>query len=169
MHEIKGDLFEVAKDGYDAFCILTNGFIKASGELVMGKGCAKQAMTRWPELPAEIAYRIHKGGHVLHVLEFINGVDAPTPFLVAFPVKPVEDEDGVPGFCCDAKLEIIEQSALALAYEISERGWKKVLLPRPGVGNGRLEWADVHPVLHAVFLEWGVLDRVDIISFPGEE
>ena len=39
MKEIRGDLFTQEAD---TICITTNGFVKANGECVMGRGCAKQ-------------------------------------------------------------------------------------------------------------------------------
>ena len=55
MKLIKGkDMFDaVPQDGgKHAICVTTNGIIKSSGDLVMGRGAAGEAATRYPWLPS---------------------------------------------------------------------------------------------------------------------
>lgn len=172
MNEIQGDLFEVAKEGYDAFCITTNGHIKKDGTLTMGRGTAGLAAERFPALPRLLAERIRADGHVLHVVSVteIEDVSArarmPTPYLVAFPTKPawgVINYDRLPGWKMPSRIDIIVQSALELVIAIERFKWAKVLLPRPGCDNGGLHWEDVESVLWQIFNSKHVLDRVDIV------
>lgn len=71
--------------------------------------------------------------------------------LISFPVKHKWFEA--------ADLSLIERSAKQLMLLISCTEFEKVLLPRPGCGNGRLQWADVKKVLEPILDE-----RVYIVS-----
>jgi hypothetical protein len=62
--EAFGDLWEF--DGIIA--ITTNGFVKRDRTCVMGRGCAREAAVRFPELPHKLASRISAEGN--HVFQF---------------------------------------------------------------------------------------------------
>ena len=161
MKELKGDLFSIE---CDAVCISTNGFIKANGENVMGKGCAKEAADYFPELPKILGDRIKKYGNVVNKLRHFEGVA-----ILSFPVKPVSNicvtvksqvvnhmqylykmGDKIPGWACVANVSIIEQSARQLVEMTDKNGWTKVLIPFVGTGAGELRWSDVKPVLDKI-------------------
>jgi hypothetical protein len=129
----------------DAYCITTNGFVKKNGEAVMGAGCAKEAAKRWPDLPRILGNNIKSAGNLVNLLWKDEAI------LVAFPVKHNWFEK--------ADIELIERSAAQLMILTEVAGWQKVLLPRPGCGNGRLEWADVRKVLEPILDE-----RVYVVS-----
>ncbi len=138
-------------------CITTNGFVKRNGKAVMGRGVAKQAMERFPDIAARL-------GEQLHHPAIGNRVQFIAPRLVAFPVKPAEGvSDGtnvvqhmarlfpagavVPGWAMKADLTIIEKSLDELQRYHDLCGWfDKVYLPRPGCGAGGLEWETVKPL-----------------------
>jgi len=160
MKEITGDLF--LQDG-DAICITTNGFVKSNGEAVMGRGVAKQAAIRFPNLPLLLGHSIKSNGNQVSVL-------LTNPIILSFPVKSVSEtakEDGsnivahmrdsfkpgekVPGWACKARLDIIRKSALELEKLATRLNWKRVLIPRPGCGAGELDWAQVKPILEEYF------------------
>ena len=148
MIELTGDMFEVAGDeAFDALCITTNGFLKNDGNAVMGRGCAKQAALRWPDM--------HEGTAVS---------------IVSFPVKPTRKQFGsieernagcvqhmvgrwgpgdlnIPGWAVKADINLIVKSAGELVHLANTLEWDKILLPRPGCGAGELTWEDVHPRL----------------------
>ena len=160
MREEKGNIF--ARD-CDVLCITTNGFAKASGEAVMGRGCALQAAKYIPSLPIILgaSLKVH-GNRVVPLIEN-NGV-----ILISFPVKPVsiilEDKSQVvrhmqnkfdigqfvPGWACVADLELIKQSAIQLETMTTNNGWETIVLPRPGCGAGELNWLTVKPVLKEI-------------------
>lgn len=165
----------------DAICITTNGFIKSNGECVMGRGCALEAAKRFKQLPTLLANAIKKRGNVVNPLgKFINQ-GSPTVIL-SFPVKPdiqitqdpnqivqhirgklKPDRSGnyhIPGWACKASLEIIEQSCQQLVHITNTLNFQKVIVPRPGVGYGELQWEDVQPILEK-YLD----DRFHIITF----
>ena len=143
MKEIYGDLWELAPK-MDAICITTNGEVRKDGRAIMGRGCAKQAAMRWPELPELLGGALLLSGNHIHT--FLGWDD--DFHLVTFPVKHRWRER--------ADLNLIEASAQQFLSITDELGWKRVLLPRPGTGNGRLRWEDVRkrisPLLDNRFL-----------------
>lgn len=127
--------------------ITTNGFVKNNGDAVMGAGCAREAMIRYPGLPATLGRRLKKYGNHLFYFEANN--------LITFPVKDV--------WWREASVELIARSAIELDTWIQETDSKvTVYLPRPGCGNGKLTWNMVKPVIEPV-----LSDQVIVVSKPG--
>ncbi len=171
MREATGDMFD--KRPRSALVITTNGFVKASGENVMGRGCAAQAAKKYPQLPNALGYVLGKAGNHVHHFKMEDG-----EHLVTFPVKPVEvlyvtPEQVVrhmrnrihpgtlaPGWAAVADPDIIERSADELVELVNDRGWEDVVLPRPGCGAGELSWTDIKPMLERV-----LDDRFIIMNF----
>lgn len=152
MLEIRGDLFALAKG--QVLCITTNGFVKKDGRAVMGRGCARQAAAAWPALPGILGQSIKRNGNVTAILLGAGGIDdASYRAIVAFPVKHAWWEL--------ASLELIRNSAERLMGLADDMGWTDIFVPLPGCGNGRLEWAQVKPVLEPYFD-----DRFKLVSFP---
>lgn len=134
MREIKGNLWEQSAD---ALVITTNGFVKANGAGVMGRGCALEAKTRFPGIDLQLGSMIRAHGNHVGVL-----VDGITCDIVSFPVKwHWRDE---------ARLYLIARSAEELVELANERKYGRVVLPRPGCGNGRLSWDFVKPVVRRI-------------------
>jgi hypothetical protein len=131
MNEVFGDLWKF--DGIIA--ITTNGFVRTDRTYVMGRGCARQAAVRFPELPRMLASRISaEGNHVFYFPEYR---------LITFPVKHNWWEA--------ADLGLIERSARELLKIIEVKKIKEaVYLPRPGCGNGWLKWEDVKKILSPI-------------------
>jgi hypothetical protein len=128
MKEVSGDLWTYPADWRG---ITTNGFVKTNGALVMGRGCAKEARDKIPDLDAKWGAQIKYYGNVVML--------DPENKLFTFPVKHRWWED--------ADLELIEESAKNLG-EITRGDPEGIyLLPRPGCGNGGLNWEDVKPLL----------------------
>lgn len=144
MVEVKGNLWDYPAD---VRVITTNGFVKNNGELVMGRGCAREAVQRYPFLPKLLGEKVKAGGN--HV--YFCG--SPLNWMFSFPVKH--------HWYQEADLALIRRSAAELLLavndlqeEIAEKGRSRchdpllrVVMPRPGCGNGRLKWADVKPLL----------------------
>jgi hypothetical protein len=173
MKEIYGDLFE---QDADAICITTNGFVKTSGECVMGRGCAQTAAQKWPALPLAVGKLIQQHGSRAMVVAKLNRYR-----VVMFPVKPVSEPfngtntvnhmakkfkvgDLVPGWACKARIDLILLSAIQLEEIASKRGWQRVILPRPGCGAGELKWEDVKPRLEAM-----LDDRFQVITWTENQ
>lgn len=129
MIEITGNLW----DFYNQvpICITTNGTVKKNGEAVLGRGCAKEAKDRFPTLPLELGNLLRTTGNQVYFLEDFA--------LTVFPVKHNWFEE--------ADINLIAKSCQELVSIADQRGWTKVIVPRPGCGNGRLNWVDVQPIL----------------------
>jgi hypothetical protein len=137
MHSISGvNLFDREPD---VRVITTNGYINRSGELVMGRGCAREAKDRWPGLARDLAVQVAEHGNVPVVAD----TDLTAPDVIwTFPVKHRWDQE--------ADLALIEASAMAIVKLANQLRPDHVLMPRPGCGNGRLSWAVVEPILSGI-------------------
>lgn len=151
MIEVEGNLWSYLPSA-DARVITTNGFIKQNGEAVMGRGCAAEAARTFPLLPRMLGKRLKSDGNHVHVFrkDQVDGLDYD---LVTMPVKHKWHEN--------ADLELIFRSACELADEADHYGWGEVILPRPGCGNGNLDWEEVRATIKAVLDE-----RFYVITFP---
>ena len=129
MTEISGDLWE--QDGYRV--ITTNGTINKRMRAVMGRGVAKQAATRYPNLPLALANRLWRTGN--HTYVFTNYR------IITFPVKHNWWEAADPA--------LIERSAQEL---VAGNLPGTIYLPRPGCGNGRLRWEHVKPIIEPILV-----------------
>lgn len=142
MKEMYGDLWDFHREPNAVVCITTNGFVKANGECVMGRGCAREARDRFPGLALQLGNLIRSSGNRVHQLPLKLGG------LVTFPTKHVwwEKSDLV---LIERSAEQLKELALRLPYQF--------YLPRPGCSNGQLQWADVKPVLERVELPDNVI------------
>lgn len=132
MHNITGNMWEIEAD---AKCITTNGTVKKNRACVMGRGNALEAKTLIPGIDSILGEAILAHGNRVILLEVL----ADGTKLFSFPVKHNWWER--------ADLDLIARSAGELAEMADLLGLHKVILPRPGCGNGRLQWAYVEPIL----------------------
>ena len=159
MLQSTGDMFN--HEG-TAFVITTNGFYTGN-RAVMGRGCARQLCTVFPDAPHKLAAVLRKNGNITQIF-----MDVGLP-VIAFPVKPFSVVyDGtnvvshaaykyqvgqtVPGFHAKADLNLIAKSAKELVQLVdSIQGTNAhVIMPRPGCGAGELNWRDVEPILQSI-------------------
>lgn len=141
MLEVYGNLWEVPAD---LRVITTNGTLKKNGRLVMGKGCAKEALERYPGIDKKLGTLVSlHGNHCFMVAD---------DHIATFPTK---DDWRKPSF-----LKLIERSAYELATLMGWNAYERIVLPRPGCGAGGLDWDDVRPVLDE-YLD----DRFSVITF----
>lgn len=171
MKERKADLFEIANEAnVDAICITTNGHYTTDGQAVMGGGCAGVCARKWPEtsfrlgrclknfgtnIPFVIGALDTSGNYVEPTMKMIRANQFKT-LILSFPT--IDDlMDG-------AKLSLIKQSAEELKTIVQKFQLRNVVIGRPGVGIGGLQWKDVKAILEPIFD-----DRFTIVSFEHEE
>jgi hypothetical protein len=163
MINLIGDLW--SKEA-DAICITTNGFVKKDGKAVMGKGCAREALNKYPNIDKTLGVNLKKYGNRPSLL--IDSVlDGEPCDIWSFPVKPqgiffdgsnvvkhMKDKfdigDFVPGWACKADVELIKESAHQMMELADKFEYKKIVLPRPGCGAGELKWEEVEKVLEEI-------------------
>jgi len=141
MLEIEGDIWE--HSDADAVVITTNGALTPDGRAIFGRGVARQAAHRFPELAEKLGRLLKDQGN--HVFDLGNGI-------VTFPVE--ETPWSLPD------LRIITRSAQELRALADCSGWQRIIVPRPGCGGGGLAWKDVQPLLAPWFDE-----RFTVISY----
>lgn len=112
-------------------CITTNGIVKLNGDCVMGRGNALQATQKIKGIARELGTRIKEQGNVVTYLD--EGK------VIAFPVKKA--------WYLKADLALIAESARLLRAIAIDAAKTIFYLPRPGCGNGQLEWEQVRPLL----------------------
>lgn len=135
MKEQKGNIWNLAKED-DWICVTTNGFVKNNGTCVMGRGIAAQAANKFPNLPLELGSRIKESGNKVFLF--------PNHHIISFPVKHNWWEV--------ADLTLIKESCLQLKrLEEEGLGNGNIFIPRPGCGNGKLNWFVVKPILEEIF------------------
>lgn len=134
MKEVYGDLWEYPADVH---IITTNGYVKKDGRLVMGRGCAREAMLKHPGLDKVLGGMVAKHGNQVIALYPEN--------IWTMPVKHAWYEEADP--------QLIVKSAHELVAMADSENWKSreiYVLPRPGCGNGKLRWQDVKPLIEDI-------------------
>lgn len=154
MIEAVCNIWDMYDEG-EAVCITTNGFVNRSGQAIMGRGVAAQAVKRFPTLKTKMGRYIMDNGNVVQKIALR---------IVSFPVKPQlgicnEDKtnvvkhmrhkfiryDWVPGWAMMADLNLIEWSLWQLMNLHDAGMFKRIYLPKPGCGAGGLKWEAVRP------------------------
>lgn len=144
MQEKTGDIWEYTRN-CDWLCITTNGIVKKNGRAVMGRGIALQAKRRFPYIDLVLAERIRSRGNVVSPL-----VKAENYWILSFPTKH--------HWRTPSDIDLIRRSAEQLKQHFDEQEKKPlVVMPRPGCGNGQLEWSDVKRVIEPILDDPGFL------------
>jgi hypothetical protein len=164
-------LFEtIYEDGVDAICITTNGMYLTDGRAAMGGGCAGVCAKRWPET----AFRLGKclKNFLTNVPFAIGALDVDGEYIEP-NLKMIKEKKfktlifsypTIDNLMDGAKINLIENSAKELRKLVDRFELKGIMVPRPGVGIGGLNWADVKTVI-----EPHMDDRFTIVSFDHEE
>lgn len=132
MIEVTGDIWDYPAD---IICITTNGSIRGDGKAVMGRGVAKQAKDRLPIIATVLGHSLKDLGRpsVCKIYTYIKQE------IWAFPVKYY--------WRLKADEDLIRSSAIQLRSSALLYSDKTFVLPRPGCGNGQLDWKDVKKII----------------------
>ena len=145
---VKGNLWDIYKD-YDAICCTTNQVVKSNGNLVMGKGIAKQFSDKYKWLSKNWGERLKKYDNQCFFVTLMKA----NPHLCFFATKNHWKEN--------SSVILIETAIRSLCKTIILLNWDKVLLPCPGCNNGGLNWEkEVYPRIK-IWLE--LYPQIDII------
>jgi hypothetical protein len=145
MREVSRNLWELHEKGA-VVCITTNGAVSRQGRAQLLRGCARQAAERFPNLASRLGALIAADGN--HVHDLGDG-------LVSFPVEETPYDNPDP--------DIIRRSAMELVELADRCHWLEIILPRPGCGNGGLDWKDVRPRIEHI-----LDDRFVVITYRRE-
>ena len=138
MEIINEEIQDIWNCSCDAICITTNGTVKLNGEAVMGRGNALQAKIKYPQIAKILGNKIKNNGNKVNLLTLQKedgiylGNQKVNYHIISFPVKHNWNEI--------ADINLIKESIEFLLSLIKLYSWSKVLLPKPGIGCGRLEW-----------------------------
>lgn len=145
MREVEVDIWSLWGDG--VIVITTNGSTTKDGRAIPGRGVARQAAERFPEMLVRLGEQLRLGGN--HVYQIVPG-------LVSFPVE--ETPFALPD------LRLIRRSAEELRRLADQQGWQQIVVPRPGCGGGGLSWQEVRPLLEDLFD-----DRFIVVTTPRHD
>lgn len=150
MIEVFGDAWELSKG--NILCITTNDVVKKDGRAVMGKGIAKEAADRFPQLPEILGERIEESGSNVYDLGYFGEWN-----LYSFPTKYHwwNKSDKI-------LISISTNQLLGKINILADSIDKKIYLPRPGCSNGGLEWKEVKPIIDKLD------DRFYIVAYDEE-
>ncbi len=143
MHEAIGDIWDYIDQGV-VIAITTNGSLTRDGRAIFGRGVARQAVQRFPEIAEKLGDLLARQGN--HVFYLGGGI-------ISFPVE--ETAWSLPD------LRIIARSARELRELVDIERWQRIIVPRPGCGGGGLAWQDVKPIVEP----W-LDDRFLLVSQP---
>jgi hypothetical protein len=139
----RGNLWEYHRRGHWV-CVTTNGVVTGKGLLVMGKGVALDAASRFPGLPLALGQKVRQEGNKLFLF--------PNERIISFPTKHHWRDN--------SDLTLIRESTESLRMcwpivsQVSTMTGVQPLpicLPKVGCGNGGLDWnAQVLPLLNGL-------------------
>lgn len=123
MIEQIGNLWDFHRLG-EWVVITTNGYVKRDGSAVMGRGCALECKNKFPGFDKQLGHYIRSYGNLVF------------PFhdqrIITFPVKHKWWEI--------ADLYLIESGLQQLYFQLENLNINKIYMPKPGCGNGKLNW-----------------------------
>lgn len=140
-----GDMFNSANyEKFDVVFITTNATLNNKGELIMGAGIARQAMTLFPELPKlfgkKIKYILDKKHNKWYGIAFADVDNSISKHKVAAfqtKVSPYEISN----------IKLIRFSTECLVEFAMNNPHLNIALNYPGIGLGQLDKSDVEPIV----------------------
>lgn len=135
MIEVTGDLWEHPAQVH---AITTNGTIKKDGSAVMGAGCAREARERFSGIDATLGGLLATHGNRCFRIVWERRTAPQGTFklkpqiILTFPVKHQWNQK--------ADRQLIADSCMQAHHMANRFGWESIVLPRPGCGNGGLDY-----------------------------
>ena len=143
MLEEVGDLWSIKAD---LRLITTNGIVTKDGRAVMGRGCALELKQKVLGIDASLGHLIKMFGNKPHYLITPNEIPE-LGSILTFPVKHHWRDKADP--------DLIKESANRIADKVDITPFEgkdtRIVCPRPGCGNGGLDWKDVKPIIEPIF------------------
>lgn len=136
-----GNLWQEPRSHEQVTVVTTNGFVKNNGEAVMGRGIAQQCKRTYPGIEFKLGELLGEHGNRPFIL---------APGVWTLPTKHVWWEASDPN--------LIVQG-IDTMYGMTERRAHQIdviRFPRPGCGNGGLQWDYVKPLI------WDRLDNYPV-------
>ena len=123
-----------------AICVTTNGMIKNNGHAIMGAGVAKDFATRYPHLPQLLGTYLTQYENRVFYLGTVEMENPSTKEkcqvgMFSFPTKH--------DWRNNSDINLIKTSCKQLKEVTQKFGFDTVLLPAPGVTNGKLSYDKV--------------------------
>jgi hypothetical protein len=136
-------------EGGKIVCILTCGSVTTGAgreipRLVMGRGTAYDAASRYPDLPTMLATSVRNVGIPSVVWD-------PGTNLYFFPTKYLWPQP--------SDINLIKISCNELMNSMTRNRHNEVYLPMPGCGNGKLRWESVRDAIQDL-----LDDRVTVVT-----
>jgi hypothetical protein len=138
MIEKQADFWLEAEDA-DAIVCTINTCLKKDGTLVMGAGIAKQFAEKFEWLPDAWGIRTKTIADIYTTYPFVE-LSKGGPAIIGIHTKM--------DWRKDSTLELVERSVKQLAIICRSLNYKKVVITRPGCGNGGLSWHVVKPLIN---------------------
>lgn len=147
MIEAKGNMWNDPNP--DAFVITTNGFVKNNGQAVMGRGCAKEAVQYWPQFPLWLGTQLKTNGNHVYFFYALPWKKNPGKAIsvFSFPVKHNWYEKADIDLIHQSCIELVEDVEFWSQGENNPYKLNRIVMPRPGCGNGKLDWNKIKPIL----------------------
>lgn len=170
MREGRGNLWNLVQPR-DGLVITTNGDVNQRGRAVMGRGIALEAKTRYKGIDRILADNIQRhGNHAWSMARTSRGHGLEYG-LIFMPVKHHWYEEADPELIVRSAHEVValvdrEQDMIRRAHALHDEyrdeplDFERVWCPRFGSGNGKLNWADVRPLVEPIFD-----DRFIVVTF----
>lgn len=130
----------------DLVVVTTNGCRTHMGALVMGAGVALKFKLSYPGIDLILGEWVQEKGNVPCLIRKW------TPHIISLPTKN-HWQDPSP-------IDLVENSLRRLVDIVDYHGYRNVVMPRPGCGNGGLAWKGVIEELCVKYLD----DRFTVVA-----
>lgn len=170
-------LLTISSSDIVGFCVPTNGYVTKDGKAVCGRGVARltadwydesrRGYTRDTDFQRLLGRYYEECGTAVNPITRVG-----SKWIINFPTKPafckgkdllpkfrhLPKDREYPGWMSKSDIDLIARSARQLEFLRCRMGFYYVILPRPGCGNGGLNWEeDVRPVLQETLSDYVIV------------